>query len=356
MAHDHGTSALIRRMRRGVRQWLNTVLVRFGGTPTPRSLPLVSPTRRIILIRLNKRLGNALFTTPLLRSLAATFPEAEIDILMRGKANAILLRELPGVRAVHVSDGGMRRLWLLLRTLRRRHFDLAVIPSPSSSSDRFGALLCGARQRLGFAGPNQWLRLSHAPALAADEQHQGRIPLTLLRDGLGNTAVKLHPYLSVQPGAAAGAAATRAWHEALGDDEQRPVLAFFKQATGDKQLPLEWWQAWRQALQQAPDEPRLLEILPGPDAPGLAADIPGVHLPALDQLAALLRKASVFIAADGGPMHLAAAAGTPTIGLFQHTSPAAYGPLGPNCLSLQGEGISPGNAARQALELLRESR
>lgn len=354
MAHDHGASAFIRRIRRGARQWLNNWLVRLRGTVTPKARPLAGPTRRILLIRLNKRLGNALFTTPLLRSLAASFPDAEIDVLMRGPANAVLLRELPGVRMTHVFADGVRGLWPLVRGLRRRRFDLAILPSASSSSDRFAVLLCGARQRLGFAGPSQWLRLSHAAAIPDGEHHQGRMPLALLRDGVIDPNVQLYQYLSVRPNASARAAAARIWADSVGPGE-RPVLAFFKQATGDKQLPRSWWQAWLEALRQAPDAPRLLEILPSPDTAGLAVDIPGVHLRALDQLAALIGHADLFMAADGGPMHLAAAAGTPTLGLFRSTSPAAYGPLGPNCRSLEGKDIEPGSAAEQALSLLRST-
>ena len=50
------------------------------------------------------------------------------------------------------------------------------------------------------------------------------------------------------------------------------------------------------------------------------------------QLAELLRNASFFITHDSGPMHLAAALGTPTVSLFGPETPAAYGPKGENHL------------------------
>lgn len=347
MAHDRGLPAVIRRIRRGARRYLNKLLVHFGGTPMPRPRPLDPPPQRILVVRLNKRLGNAMFITPLLRSLAASFPEAEIDILMRGRANAVLLRGLPGVRATHVLESGLASALGLIRVIRRQRFDLAVIPSSGSSSDRFGALVSGARRRLGFAGPDQWLRLSHAAA-ASDEPHQGRSPLALLRNGLGDTPVKLHPYLSVQPSADAHAAAAEARRVALGDTAA-PVLAFFTRATGNKQLEPAWWQAWLAALGEAPDAPRLLEIKPAADAAGLNPNMPGVHLAALDQLAALIADADLFVAGDCGPMHLAAATGTPTVGLFRASSPTLYAPLGPNCLSLRGDELEPVRAAERTL-------
>lgn len=353
MAHDQGVRAIIRRIRRGARQQLNHLLVQFGGTPEPHSRPLEPPPRRILVVRLNKRLGNAMFITPLLRSLAATFPDADIDILMRGRANAVLLRGLPGVRATHVLESGLGSALGMIRAVRRQRFDLAVIPSRGSSSDRYGALLCGADRRLGFAGPDQWLRLSHAAAPDA-EHHPGRSPLALLRNGLGETPVKLHHYLSVQPDADARAAAAAARRAALGANHG-PVLAFFTRATGNKQLPTDWWQAWLNALRQSGDTPQLLEIKPGPDAAALAPDMPGVHLAALDQLAALIADAELFVAGDCGPMHLAAATGTPTVGLFRASSPAHYAPLGPHCVSLSDDDIEPARAAECTLALWRQT-
>lgn len=45
-------------------------------------------------------------------------------------------------------------------------------------------------------------------------------------------------------------------------------------------------------------------------------------------LAALLESAEVFVTNDSGPMHVGAALGTPTIGLFGPETPQMYGPLG----------------------------
>ena len=47
----------------------------------------------------------------------------------------------------------------------------------------------------------------------------------------------------------------------------------------------------------------------------------------LVQLAAVLARLSLFITPDTGPMHLAAAAGTPLVALFGPTSPERWGPL-----------------------------
>jgi ADP-heptose:LPS heptosyltransferase len=49
----------------------------------------------------------------------------------------------------------------------------------------------------------------------------------------------------------------------------------------------------------------------------------------LEALPALLRRASVMVAADTGPLHMAVALGTPCVGLYGPTSAARNGPYGP---------------------------
>jgi ADP-heptose:LPS heptosyltransferase len=48
----------------------------------------------------------------------------------------------------------------------------------------------------------------------------------------------------------------------------------------------------------------------------------------MKELIALLRRLRLFITNDSGPMHLAAAVGTPVIVLFGPTDPARTGPYG----------------------------
>ena len=48
----------------------------------------------------------------------------------------------------------------------------------------------------------------------------------------------------------------------------------------------------------------------------------------LPQLAEILARCNLFIGNDSGPMHLAAAVGTRTIGLYGPGNPARFGPVG----------------------------
>ncbi len=53
------------------------------------------------------------------------------------------------------------------------------------------------------------------------------------------------------------------------------------------------------------------------------------------QLASILHICNVFIGNDSGPMHLAAAVGTQTIGLYGPSDPKRFGPVGDKCQTIQ---------------------
>jgi heptosyltransferase-1 len=55
----------------------------------------------------------------------------------------------------------------------------------------------------------------------------------------------------------------------------------------------------------------------------------------IGQLIALTRRARLFVGGDTGPLHLAAALGIPTVGLFGPTDPARTGPFGTKCVALR---------------------
>jgi ADP-heptose:LPS heptosyltransferase len=71
----------------------------------------------------------------------------------------------------------------------------------------------------------------------------------------------------------------------------------------------------------------LLAALPG------AIDLTGrLTLP---QVSAVLARAALFVGNDSGLMHMAAAAGAPTVGLFGPTDAATYGPAGPRAVAVK---------------------
>nr|WP_246522174.1 glycosyltransferase family 9 protein [Neoroseomonas terrae] len=108
----------------------------------------------------------------------------------------------------------------------------------------------------------------------------------------------------------------------------------------------------------APLEGARIAILGGPGAQERAMaepvlnGLPGaIHLVgALDlpEAAAVLARCALFVGNDSGLMHLSAATGTPTLGLFGPTPASEYGPVGARAAAVLAEG-PPGDAPMGAL-------
>src|SRR5699024_4192088 len=140
---------------------------------------------------------------------------------------------------VYVQPASLHALLRLIGHLRGQHYDLAIDPSGNSTGNRVSTALAGARQRLGFAGHNQWLTLTHAAERSA-KPHQAEQSLALLNSGIEGIEFGYCLQLAVYPCEAARNKARCYWTNALGNDVTGPVIGFFTQATGDKQLDEAW--------------------------------------------------------------------------------------------------------------------
>ncbi|MGB7757313.1 MAG: glycosyltransferase family 9 protein [Salinisphaera sp.] len=349
-AQSEGSGTTGKRWRRNNRHRFNRLLARLLGTPEARRRPLAADTRRILVVRLNKRLGNILFLTPMLRSLAATLPEARIDVLIQSPAQARLLQSLPGIGRIWIQENRLLPMLRTLRELRAQRYDLAIDPTGNSASNRIAVALIRARQRMGFAKTDQWLPLTHA-AGKSRSRHQALQAVELLTDSISEPPVTTFDTLAVFPDAADQQAADEHWQAALGAcPSGAPVIGFFSRATGRKAMPRHWWQAWILEVRRTVPGAVLLEILPGADADPVVPEIAHVAVKPLTELAALMSRLDQFVAADSGPMHLAAASGTPVIGLFRATLPSDYAPLGQDCETVAGDGLTPEHVAQRLAE------
>ncbi|HEX3838044.1 MAG TPA: glycosyltransferase family 9 protein [Steroidobacteraceae bacterium] len=353
---------LERELRGQLRYWLGLVLQRLLG---PRRISDRLDPREIhsVLIgRINGRLGNTLFLTPLITRLHALLPDARIDLALSYPHAAALLAGTPGVHQVilfphkgtHLLAGYLRAL----RQLRATHYDLVIDPTPFSTSGRLLLSLTHARFRLGFNMPSQWAALTHAVPLPAQVMHQGRQPAYLLTAlGAAWDSEPLQLRLPLRPeevaaGRAAVAAAVGTLSAAVASD--RPIVGYFGHATGLKALPPSWWARFWQALLALRPQVVPLEFLPGmgaaPTVPGFAT----LHLPAQRQLTAAISNLRMFVSADAGPMHLASSTDTPTIGFFQATDPVLYGPLKNVDRSIAVAQLTPEQTAAQVSAALSE--
>jgi heptosyltransferase-1 len=163
------------------------------------------------------------------------------------------------------------------------------------------------------------------------------------------------------------AAAERRMDEFLGEPgvKSRDLLVAINPGAGRdiKRWPVEHFRRLADRLAQEPDV-RIL-LLWGPDEVHMARQIRDGLQPRailapptdLHELASLLRRSALMVANDTGPLHLAAALGTPSLGLFGPTRAERNGPYGPRCCGVQSPdgtmaSLDPQAAADAALALL----
>jgi len=290
--------------------------------------------RSVLIGRINGRLGNTLFLTPMIERLHALLPAAQIDLAVSYPNAVTLLAGMPGVRRVILFPHKGRRIipqyLRALRQLRETHYDLAVDPTPFSTSGRLLLSVTRARFRLGFKVPSQWAPLTHAIPVPAQVMHQGRQSAYLVSTALGGVwepdAIRLWLPLAPQEISAARSTVEAALAR-CGVAGAGPRVGFFAHATGLKTLPAPWWAKFWTALLALHPEIVPVEFLPGmtavPTVPGFAA----LHLRSQRELTAAIATLQMFVSADAGPMHLASTTDTPTRGLFLVTDPVLYGPL-----------------------------
>ncbi len=297
-----------------------------------------------ILVRQVNWLGDLVMTTPATWALRQRFPEAHIAVLVR--------RELAGFYdgADWIDEvisfeqrSGLAGLIALARSAKRLSegsFDVAVV-FPRSFSSALSVALAGIPRRVGYSGDARgWLltdRFRRSPELLT--QHQFHEHHALVQEAFGFSGAPPDPILPVS---VAHVEAMRAWLEQR-RRRNGPLVALAAAAAYGpaKEWPAERFSELIDRLARLGIETVLI------GSPGEAARSRTIaescEFPALvaagetsvGELIALLSLCAGFVGNDSGAMHVAAALGVPTIGIFGSTRSDRTGPLGRRAEVLQ---------------------
>lgn len=291
------------------------------------------PPARILVLR-RCCLGDVLMTTPLLRALRGAYPRASITYAVGGWS-AAALRDNPDLDgAIVLPERLTWRAWVRLTgRLRRERFDLAVLPERSPLVGLV-ALLAGIPRRVGLDSAHRGFALTD-PAPVRGVRHEVERALDLAR-ALGLQAPS--PRLNYRPSAAAEAVIA-----ALLDRHAAREPLFVVHPGGgvnpgvtmdEKRWPPERFAAVADALLERHGGAIIL-VGAASDRAVVAATAAALRHEALnlcggldlDALAALCRRATLYLGNDSGTTHLAEACGAPTVVVFGPTDPAMYGPI-----------------------------
>ncbi|HEX8906772.1 MAG TPA: glycosyltransferase family 9 protein, partial [Longimicrobiaceae bacterium] len=330
--------AAVRCVNRAV-LWLVTRLL---FRPLPHDL---SRVRRILVYRTGN-VGDILVNVPTLDALRRGFPHAELVLLTSpGQPGAPGARELFAGAAwvdemivYHLADvAGWRGRRELVRRLRARGFDLCVsLPDPHSTLPRelrAVALARGAgcRHAVGFSATHV-LRFAREQALWQPAPREAERIYALVADEL-----RLPP---PGPGLLPVPDADRAAAERLLEGEGLGGARFVVMHPGAKRSNNRWFADRFAAVADALAERHGLrvvltgsagerEIVEGVAAHMRAEPVVLCGNTSLLELAAVLDRAELYVGNDTGPMHLAAAVGTPVVAVFSARDfPGGWVPYG----------------------------
>jgi ADP-heptose:LPS heptosyltransferase len=251
--------------------------------------------REILCVRLDS-IGDVLMTGPAMRALAAggrrvtllTSPAGAAVAQLMPEVAETIVYEAPWMKASPRTSGAAPHLEMAQR-LRARRFDAAVIFTVYSQSPLPAAMLCLLAEiplRLAHCRENPYELLSDwAPETEpAQLRHEVRRQLDLVA-GVGAHTTDVQLALAVTPAARARAAEHLA---RKGIDTSRPwVLVHPGSTAPSRRYPPE-------------SLPRAVDVV---------------------ELAALIDAAPLLIAGNTGPVHIAAAVGTPVVDLYALTNP-----------------------------------
>lgn len=333
-----------------------------------------------ILVRAPNWVGDAVMSLPALRAVRGRFPSARLAVLARPWVAGIYARERSVDRVIHYTAPGGWRGWKARRAAAASlgAFDCAIL-FPNSFDSALVAWMAGIPARIGYRRDGRAWLLTHPipPPLPGDiPRHERFYYLELLRragileDWPPERAILLDnlPAARETGRALLAAAGLRA-----------PVIGVSPGAAygGAKRYPAERFAAAAAELAAQTGAGVALFGSAGErelcDSIARTLAVPAHNFAGrttLAEFADLAAACAVFLTNDSGAMHVASAAGVPTVAVFGATDDTTTGPAGPlarvvrepvpcsPCLLRECPidhrcmtGIAPARVARAALEL-----
>jgi heptosyltransferase-3 len=291
------------------------------------TLPLTVTPQRILLITL-RYLGDTVLTTPLINSLRAAYPNAQIDVLLYENTRVVFEGNAAVSNLITTTPKPTKSAHFQLAKRLFRQYDLAIATQTSDKVALYALL--AAPLRIGFVPPKPqtgWLKrylFQRHIETPAQAQHTV-LSLLQLCDVLAIAPV----YRLTPPRLPQGQFAPNA----LGLTEPYAVLHVMPQWRY-KQWTRTAWLAVANYLHARGVQ---VVLSGGPVASevdylnALQAEMPPNTLNlagrvSLAGMTAVIENARLFVGVDTGTTHLAAATGVPVVAIFGPTNPAIWSP------------------------------
>jgi heptosyltransferase III len=320
-----------------IRRWfMHSITKRIGSAytePKIGDLKIVD-IKKVLIIRPNHRLGNQLLLTPIVQEVINTFPNATIDLFVKGGVANPVFENYPQIHKIiqlpkrPFSDLiGYAKSWV---SIKNHHYDLVINGDKNSSSGRLLTQISKATFKI-FGNDYEEIKLKYS-----DYEHISKYPVYNLRHYLKTIGLPeindFMPLLDIK----------------LKDSEiangkiildgiiknEKKTICLYTNATGDKCYSEDWWGTFYSRLLIEYPNYNIIEMLPIENISKINFKAPHFYSKDIREMAAIIKNTSIFIAADNGVMHLSSASLTPTVGFFSVTSSKMYAPYGNGSVAL----------------------
>ena len=305
------------------------------------------PLNRLLAVKLAD-IGDVILTTPALRALRAAFPSARIDYLTSPNGAAALRGSSLVDEVLTFEKGRYDRLGGAARPggaaeivgfgarLRRRRYDAVLLFHHLTTAwgvAKFSGLLLasGAPVRVGIDNGRGWALTHRVADRGFGVYHEVEYALQVAAALSGDATVDLGLDFPIHADADAAAEHLLA---GLRPGRRTARVAVFP-GSGAYSLARRWPARHYAQLADELQRRGVQVVLVGrasDDTPAVRAAM--ATAPALDltdqtdlpTLGGVLRQVELLVTNDGGPMHIAAAVGTPVVAVFGLSNDRAYGP------------------------------
>lgn len=328
-----------------------------------------------ILIILRHQMGDLITATPMLRSLKTAFPEAKLILVTKSSTryNEIYTGVNSIADEVFMYENGFENFINLVKQLRERKIDLAIVPSTVvySATNHLQAYYSNAKIRVGVKSHDYednpvgyLLNVKNEFLWESKRIHQTQRNLDILRQFVANPSdvlIKINLNLSNLEFA-------EKFYTENNIDRSKPVISIHPGAAKAGNVwPAEKFGELANLLNKKFDASIL--ISEGPLDKKYADDLAAIlkekysierilrHKGLLMNNLALIGLSDLFITNDTGVMHLASGLENPLIALFGPTKAFQWGPLGNDKISIQSassniQNIDVNEVFEQSIKLL----
>lgn len=281
-------------------------------------------------------IGNLIMLTPMIRTLRNGIPDAKISVVVLPNGAEYVLKDSDLVDDIIIYDSRS-----VLRKIRHRWYDLTIASTHRGFMRAKEAFRTGAFMRIGFRYDYKRKKdtsFLFTHAVPYDEKkHEVEQGLDLIRP-LGLTEIrKLYMHVTEKD----KEEAEKILEEA-NIEKDKPIFGIYTGLDPEhpkgRCIPLDRFAKLGDILssdygaeiiivgssEETPTAIRIAEMMT--NKPKILTG-----RTTLRQLASIIKKCSLFVSSDGGPMHIAAAMEVPVVGIFGPTDWVSHAPYGKMC-------------------------